>query len=134
MAREVCVTIGNDKYKTTVTIEPSHVLIADEPQDVGGTDQGPAPSEFFLTALGSCKVITMRMYADRKSWPLETATVNLSMESLPSELQVTTYIKCHIDLQGKLSEEQRNRLLKIAEKCPIHKILSNPIVIESNLV
>ncbi|SJN18581.1 hypothetical protein FM107_01445 [Sphingobacterium sp. JB170] len=110
------------------------MLIADEPKTVGGTDQGPTPSEFFLTALGSCKAITMRMYADRKSWPLEAATVKLTMEIKKSELQSTTYIKCHIELQGELSEKQRNRILKIAEKCPIHKTLSNPIVIESNLI
>ena len=133
MGRELSVTIGKDRYKTTINIEPLHVLIADEPKDVGGTDQGPSPSEYFMTALGSCKAITMRMYADRKSWPLETATVKLAMETVKSELQSTTYIKCHIELQGELSPEQRNRLLKIAEKCPIHKILSNPIVIESNL-
>src|SRR5690606_38428743 len=134
MARELSVSIGKNQYQTTINIAPSHVLAADEPTEVGGKDLGPAPTEFFLTALGSCKAITMRMYADRKSWPLDEAIITLSMETLKSEMQSTTYIKCHIRLQGELTDLQRNRLLKIAEKCPIHKILSNPIVIESNLI
>ncbi|MBD1435050.1 OsmC family protein [Sphingobacterium sp. DN00404] len=133
MTKSVITKIGKDPYKTEIHIQP-HVLIADEPKDLGGQDLGPAPGELLLSSLGSCKAITMRMYADRKKWDVDAIEISLSVSKQKGELQETNFIKCHIRLDGNLDETQRQRLLKIADKCPIHKILSNPIVIQSNLI
>lgn len=133
MTKSVITKIGKDPYRTEIHIQP-HVILADEPKDMGGQDLGPAPAELLLSSIGSCKVITMRMYADRKQWDLTGAEISLSISKQTGELQDTNFIKCHIRLDGNLDETQRQRLLKIADKCPIHKILSNPIVIESNLI
>lgn len=133
MTKSVITKIGKDPYRTEIHIQP-HVILADEPKDMGGQDLGPAPAELLLSSIGSCKAITMRMYADRKKWDLTGAEISLSISKQTGELQETNFIKCHIRLDGNLDETQRQRLLKIADKCPIHKILSNPIVIESNLI
>ncbi len=133
MTKSVITKIGKDPYRTEIHIQP-HVILADEPKDMGGQDLGPAPAELLLSSIGSCKAITMRMYADRKQWDLTGAEISLSISKQTGELQDTNFIKCHIRLDGNLDETQRQRLLKIADKCPIHKILSNPIVIESNLI
>src|SRR5690606_21028872 len=133
MTKSVITKIGKDPYKTEIHIQP-HVLIADEPKDLGGQDLGPAPAELLLSSLGSCRAITMRMYADRKKWDGDAIEISLSGSKQKGELQETNFIKCHIRLDGNLDETQRQRLLKIAYKCPIHKILSNPIVIQSNLI
>ncbi|MCC2597945.1 OsmC family protein [Sphingobacterium sp. FBM7-1] len=133
MTKSVITKIGKDPYRTEIHIQP-HVILADEPKDMGGQDLGPAPAELLLSSIGSCKAITMRMYADRKQWDLTGAEISLSISKQTGELQDTYFIKCHIRLDGNLDETQRQRLLKIADKCPIHKILSNPIVIESNLI
>lgn len=133
MTKSVITKIGKDPYRTEIHVQP-HVILADEPKDMGGQDLGPAPAELLLSSIGSCKAITMRMYADRKQWDLTGAEISLSISKQTGELQDTNFIKCHIRLDGNLDETQRQRLLKIADKCPIHKILSNPIVIESNLI
>ena len=133
MTKSIITKIGKDPYRTEIHVQP-HVILADEPKDMGGQDLGPAPAELLLSSIGSCKAITMRMYADRKQWDLTGAEISLSISKQTGELQDTNFIKCHIRLDGNLDETQRQRLLKIADKCPIHKILSNPIVIESNLI
>jgi len=133
MTKSVITRIGKDPYRTEIHIQP-HVLLADEPKEIGGQDLGPAPGELLLSSLGACKAITMRMYADRKKWDLDAVEISLSISKQRGELQETNFIKCHIRLDGNLDETQRQRLLKIGNKCPIHKILSNPIVIESNLI
>lgn len=133
MERDVIVTIGQDKYKTEITMG-DHLIIADEPKDVGGQDLGPNPKEILLSSLGTCKAMTVRMYADRKEWPLTRVTVKLSLSTQKAEKQNTTFIHSHISFDGDLDEEQKKRLFAISDRCPIHKILSEPIVIESNLV
>lgn len=133
MATEVSVSIGKEKYTTKVTMG-KHEIIADEPTQLGGQDLGPAPTQLLLSSLGTCKTMTMRMYADRKEWPLDAVDVLLSAETVPSNHQQTTFIRCTIKLHGKLDEKQKERIYKIASRCPIHKLLTNPIVIESNLL
>ena len=130
---EILVSIGKTPYTTTIT-HWSNTIIADEPEELGGQDEGFNPSALLLSALGSCKAMTVKMYADRKKWDLEEVSIKLSYESLKSELQQTTYIKCHISFKGDLDNIQKDRLLQISEKCPIHKIMSNPIIISSNLI
>lgn len=133
MANEVSVSIGKEKYVTEIKIG-KHTIIADEPTEVGGKDLGPAPVTILLSALGTCKAMTMRMYADQKQWPLEAVEVKLSSEVVKSNLQQTTYIRCTIKLSGDLDEKQKERIYKIADRCPVQKILTNPIVIESNML
>ncbi|WP_134088246.1 OsmC family protein [Olivibacter sp. XZL3] len=129
----VTVTIGKERYKTEIS-NGRNVLLADEPESLGGTDQGLGPKELLLSSLGSCTAITLRMYADRKQWDLQEVIISVKMEVVPSSHQQTTYIKNHIKLIGDLDDSQRQRLLQIAELCPVHKVLSNPIVVDSNLV
>jgi len=130
---DVIVKIGTEPYTTQVTIA-NHNLIADEPEELGGQDEGPTPSSYFLTSLGTCKAITMRMYANLKKWPLEEIELSLSMEEIKNSGEQQTTIQVNIKLIGNLDDLQRERLLKIAEKCPIHKIMNNPILIETNII
>jgi putative redox protein len=133
MARNIIVKAGLDRYKTEIHVQ-QHLLLADEPEDVGGTDLGPSPTELLMSSLGTCKAMTLRMYADRKAWDLEEVEIEMSISEQRTDLQKTTFIHCHIKLSGSLDDAQRARLLTIADKCPVHNILKNPIVIESNLI
>lgn len=133
MTEEVSVTIGKEKYKTEVAINKHH-LTADEPTELGGTDLGPHPVALLLSALGTCKAMTMRMYADQKNWPLDAVEIQLSSEVVKSTQQQTTYIRCTVKLFGNLDEIQKGRIFKVGDKCPVQKILSNPVVIESNML
>lgn len=133
MANEVLVSIGDSSYTTTISYEDLNIL-ADEPIDVGGENKGLAPTQLLLSSLGACKAITMRMYANRKKWNVDKIDIQVSSEVQKSEQQQTTYIKCNIFISGDLDEDQKQRLYQIGEKCPVHKTLMNPIVIESNLI
>jgi len=121
------VTIGNTQYATNISIRAHH-LVADEPVSLGGKDLGPLPYEYLLGALGSCTAITLRMYADRKSWPLEAVSVRLKHKKTQDS---TDYIERSINFSGELSADQRSRLLEIANKCPVHRTLQSEIHIET---
>lgn len=123
--------IAQDHYKTILTSD-NHTLIADEPESEGGTDLGFSPDELLLAALGSCTAITLRMYADRKGWRLTDVKVKLTMER-HKETQTTSMSRV-VELIGNLSEDERKRLLQIANACPVHKTLTNPIAITTSLV
>ena len=117
-----------------------HVLQADEPVSAGGQDAAPSPYELFLAALGACKVITLRMYAKRKGWPLRHVQVNLSharvhatdCANCADEGSLIEEIDVAIKLVGELSDEQRRKLLAIAEKCPIHRTMTSPLKIRTH--
>lgn len=130
---EVHVKIGQEAYKTEVQIG-KHSLIVDEPEDLKGKDLGPTPYQLLLSSLGTCKAITMRMYADLKEWPLKQIEVFLSANIEKEGTGQTTNIQVQIKLIGDLDESQRERILKIADRCPIHKLMSNPILIQSSLL
>ena len=124
----VTATIGRDAYKTEL-VTSGHQVIADESEEVGGTNLGPAPGEFLMISLASCTAITLRMYADRKKWNVEKIKVEVAFE----KAQYKTIFKREISFEGDLDDDQRNRLLQIANSCPVHKTLTNPIEIETTL-
>lgn len=117
-----------EHYKTVITAS-GHTLIADEPVSEGGGNTGPNPYEYLLSALGVCTAITIRMYANRKEWHLEKVTVELELIKQESGTNISRNVK----VDGHLSDEQKDRLLKIANACPVHKILSQPITISTRL-
>jgi putative redox protein len=122
------------KFRNTVAIGPHH-LLADEPRAAGGDDSGPGPYDFLLTALGACKSMTMRLYADRKSFPLERATVTLNhnkiyardCEECETREGMLDQIEVVIGLEGPLDADQRKRIHEIADKCPVHRTLMSEI-------
>jgi putative redox protein len=109
--------------------DDTHVWIADVPASKGGEDKGPEPEALLLSSLGACTNITLRMYAKRKDWPLQAVGVQVSMKDTAEG----TVIERHITISGPLNDEQRERLLQIANACPVHKILSGAIRIESKI-
>lgn len=98
-----------------------HRLTADEPEDAGGTDAGPRPTELLAASLASCAAVTMEMYADRKGWDL--GDVEVAVDYTGPEEGNDPSFDVRIKVQGELSDEQRERLLVIATKCPVHKTL-----------
>jgi len=125
--KQITAVIESDqsKYKTKIFAD-GHFIYADEPEELGGTNEGMAPGALLLASLGSCTAITIRMYADRKEIPLTGLTIHLTI-CPEDEMNEGTVIEREIELLGDLDEEQRKRLMIIADKCPIHKILTHPI-------
>jgi putative redox protein len=105
-----------------------HVLRGDEPADQGGTDTGPEPHALMLAALGTCTVMTLRLYAQRKGWPLTNVRVRLTGGKGEGHYAITR----HLTLEGALDAEQRQRLVEIADKCPVHRTLTGQIVISTS--
>lgn len=124
------VTARIDQINYTTRIEyADHQLLADEPKDFGGQDEGFAPMELLLSSLAACSGITLRMYAQRKEWQLDSVELELTLER--DAASGNTQIVRKIRFTGNLNEEQRQRLLQIANQCPVHKTLTNPIKIET---
>jgi len=122
------------KLQQQITVGP-HRMLADEPASVGGADTGPNPYEFLLSGLGACTSMTMRMYADRKALPLERVTVTLAhrkihakdCEDCETKVGMLDEIERVIAIEGDLDAEQRQRLMEIADKCPVHRTLTSEI-------
>ena len=117
-----------------------HVFLADEPVAAGGLGSGPNPYDLLLAALGACTAMTLRLYAERKSWPLERVRVALDHHRIHAEdcadcetkLGLVDEIARQIEITGPLDDEQLARLLAIADRCPVHKTLTSEIVIRTS--
>jgi putative redox protein len=137
-AGEVLVEGGAAGYANLIQAGP-HMLRADEPVSVGGADSGPNPYDLLLAGLGACKSMTMRMYADRKGWPLEATRVRLRHSRIHAEdceeCETTKgrvdRIAVEVGVDGELDDAQRQRLLEISERCPVHRTLKSEIDIRS---
>jgi uncharacterized OsmC-like protein/pimeloyl-ACP methyl ester carboxylesterase len=136
----VVVAIGASGYTSTVRAG-RHLLLADEPLSAGGADAGPGPYDYLLAALGACTAMTLRMYADRKGWPLEGATVRLRhgrvhaadcADCVTKEGRIDQ-IERELELTGPLDPEQRARLVEIADRCPVHRTLHGEIHVRTTL-
>ena len=137
---QVAARIGRDRYRVDLRAG-RHRMTGDEPEDHGGRDEGPNPYDYLLSALGSCTAITLRMYADRKEWPLDSVTVHLSHEKVEAdETDEKTRggkvdrIERRLEVSGDLSGDQRDRLVKIADMCPVHRTLTGPVRVVTTLM
>ncbi len=137
---QVFVRLSGEKY-TTEVMTSNHHLIADEPTHVGGADLGPNPYDLLLASLGSCTAMTLKMYAERKKWPLEQVSVFLNHEKVhvadlsnpeESSAKVSQFTRI-IEIEGELDAEQRQKLLEISNKCPVHRTLQEEIIIKTML-
>ena len=134
----ISATVGASGYRTDVQAGP-HAFVADEPIALGGSGLGPTPYELLLGALSSCMAMTLRMYADRKGWPLQSVTIQLrtdkahqqDCERCETADVGPPRIARRIELAGPLSDEQRTRLLQIADRCPVKQTLERGLKVES---
>ncbi|HEV7165452.1 MAG: alpha/beta fold hydrolase [Gammaproteobacteria bacterium] len=129
---EVVAHIGEEHYRSDIYAGP-HMLVSDEPRDAGGTDAGTNPYGLLTAALGACTTITLRMYADHKKWPLKGVKIRLTHDKIyakdceeceTKEGKVDSFER-ELELEGDLTPEQRQRLLEIADRCPVHNTLSH---------
>ena len=132
---------GDGKYAQTINAG-RHWLRADEPQSIGGDDSGLTPYQLLSASIGACTSMTIRMYADRKNWLLGRISVRVHHEKIHAKDCVecenkegrVDRIEREIQIEGELTDEQRTRLLEIADKCPVHRTLHSPVVVTSRLV
>lgn len=138
--KSVAVRLGNDGFTTDIMVR-KHGLIADEPESIGGNDFGPSPYELVNAGLGACTAMTLHMYARRKKWDLQEVTVHLDhskdyatdMENMEDPKSKIDHFNRVLEIKGNLDETQRARLLEIADKCPVHRTLHAPVVINTDL-
>jgi uncharacterized OsmC-like protein len=137
----IVTTIGASGFRADINAR-SHIIATDEPVSLGGTDKGPTPYELLLGALSGCTAMTLRMYADRKGWPLESVEVRmrqtrsheLDCENCTTSEVGIQHIERQIDLRGALTQEQRVRLIEIADRCPVKQTLERGIKVETAVV
>jgi putative redox protein len=139
--RRVIVTDSGRGRFEQLLFSGRHIMAADEPVADGGADAGPGPYDLLLMALGACTSMTLRMYASRKHWPLERVVVRLvhdkrhaeDCRDCPDKEAQIDHIDRNIELIGALDAAQRERLLEIANKCPVHRTLTSTIQIATTL-
>ncbi len=137
----VVIDLGREHYRTEI-VAAGHALLADEPEAAGGTNAGPGPYELLLSAVGACKAMTLRMYADRKGWPLERVVLSLrhdrrhgaDCEHCDDPKARLDHIDVEIQLVGELDDAQRARLMEIADRCPVHRTITGDLRFTTELV
>ncbi|MFT3823388.1 MAG: OsmC family protein [Chitinophagaceae bacterium] len=127
----ITATIGSQLYKIDIHTATNEI-VSDEPKALGGQDSGFSPSELLAASLGACTCATLRMYADRKGWALLDIKADVTFER--DKANNRSIFTRTIELIGDLDAEQRARLLDIANKCPIHQALTNPIEVNTQLL
>ena len=138
MTRDVSVMSASTRFDQIVSVGP-HEFHSDETRQMGGMDTGPNPHEWLMCALGTCISITLQMYAQSKKWPLNGVQVDLSYSRALAEKGVASgaaigmvdRIEVAVSLSGNLSDDQRARLMEIAGRCPIHRMLVSGIEIDT---
>ncbi|HRL02509.1 MAG TPA: OsmC family protein [Vitreoscilla sp.] len=121
------------KYIVDLSNEAGHVWHVDEPVAKGGGDTAPNPMEVVLSALGACTTVTLQMYADHKGWDLQSVKVDLVLDPEEPKAGEARQIVRQVQVTGNLDEAQKERLLKVAESCPVHKLLAGEISIQTAL-
>ena len=142
MAKNVTVQYLPDYTYSQLLTANQHAFVSDEPEEAGGEDLGPSPYELMLWALGSCTAMTLLMYARRKGWDLAEISVHLTHDRVHAEDSQdwegetgrVELIEREISVRGQLSEEQKERLLEIAQRCPVSKTLVNGPKIVSSII
>ena len=120
----------NGKFKHEVEVG-KHTLVSDEPEDHGGGDEGPSPQELLAASLASCTAITMEMYAQRKGWDIGDVEVNVDYE--PAQRGSPTKFDMAVKLPKELPEAQREKLMQIAAKCPVHRTLEGEVLFDERV-
>jgi putative redox protein len=120
----------NGSLKHEIEIR-EHELVADEPEKAGGSDAGPSPQELLAASLASCTAITIEMYANRKGWDIGDIAVDVDYE--PAQRGSPTKFAMKVLLPKELPEEQRERLMQIAAKCPVHRTLEGEVMFEESV-
>lgn len=121
---------NTNRYKTILKTQ-EHTLIADEPLVIGGTNEGPSPSDYICMSLVACKAITLRMYVQRKQWDAGEITVKANLVRSDGSAGTTHSFLCELTVTGNLTNEQKERLLQIDKACPITKLLSKGAIVSS---
>ena len=120
--------IARTTYQTIAT-SGNHSIVVDEPEELNGTDTGMGPFGLLLSSLGSCTVITLRMYIDRKMWVVDEIYIELEVFAVPDGHLIESKLR----FKGDITPEQTERLLQIADACPIHKMLAGNIIMETKI-
>lgn len=128
----VIATIKQELYRIQIESPSGNVVISDEPLEMGGRDLGFSPTELLASSLAACTSATLRMYADRKGWDLKEVKLEIDLDW--DDNANKTVINRRIQLLGNLDETQRERLFKVANACLVHKMLTNPIEINTEVI
>jgi putative redox protein len=123
----------NENYEIEIKSASGHTITADEPKELGGQNKGMSPNELIMAALAACTSATLKMYAQRKEWDLKEVHTDIKFISGDKPGSLPT-IHRDIKLEGDLDREQKERLMTIANKCPIHKLLAGEVEINSSLM
>lgn len=130
--KTISAQIDTRLYRTEIKSDSGNIVIADEPQEVGGKNLGFSPSELLASALAACTLITLRMYINRKQWNVSEINIKVDFEKDPDKK--VSLLTRKIEIIGEVDEAQKERLTTIANGCPIHKTLTNTIQIQTTLI